>query len=83
MIMERNNDLNQQELDFFLKGNTSLEQQEEKNDFRWLDDSQFKDLIFLTNLSEKWKNLLSSIREDEIKWRLWFNANFPEETKPP
>jgi dynein heavy chain len=44
MIMDGDNVLNRKELDFFLKGNTSLEAVEARKPFKWMLDNAWKDI---------------------------------------
>jgi dynein heavy chain len=44
MIMDGEGELNKIELDFFLKGNTSLEAAAKSNPFVWLSNNGWKDL---------------------------------------
>jgi dynein heavy chain len=44
MIMDGDNSLNKVELDFFLKGNTSLDPVEQKKPATWLSDNGWKDI---------------------------------------
>lgn len=44
MIMDGDNELNKIELDFFLKGNTSLEQITREKPNQWLSHNGWKDL---------------------------------------
>jgi len=44
MIMDGNNDLNKVELEFFLKGNTSLDAVEAKKPYEWLSANGWKDI---------------------------------------
>lgn len=52
MIMEGEGELNKDELDFFLKGNTSLDAVENKP-FKWLSMNGWKDAVSLASLSAK------------------------------
>ena len=52
MIMDANNSLNKTELDFFLKGNTSLNANEEQKPYIWLSDNGWKDIQKLKGLEE-------------------------------
>lgn len=44
MIMDGDNELNKVELDFFLKGNTSLDAVERRKPYPWLSDNGWKDI---------------------------------------
>lgn len=77
MIMEGDKDLDKNELDFFLKGNTSLESVEAKP-FKWMTQTGWKDAKRLTELSGVWKTLLEDIRENEKVWKSWQDEEDPE-----
>jgi dynein heavy chain len=47
MIMDGDDILNKVELDFFLKGNTSLDEIEEKKPQKWISDNGWKDMVKL------------------------------------
>jgi dynein heavy chain len=53
MIMDGEGTLDKKELDFFLKGNTSLEDVE-RNPIKWLDDSGWKNANKLDSLGGVW-----------------------------
>lgn len=48
--MDGNAELNRVELDFFLKGNTSLEEVEAKKPHPWISDNAWKDIQKLDGL---------------------------------
>jgi len=47
MIMDGDGVLNRPELDFFLKGNTSLDAVEDKKPHAWISDNGWKDMVRL------------------------------------
>lgn len=61
MIMDGDNELNKIELDFFLKGNTSLEQVAREKPYTWLSSNGWKDLQRLQTLGDVWKNIIDDI----------------------
>jgi dynein heavy chain len=66
------------ELDFFLKGNTSIEKPKNENRFEWISDAGFKDLNMLISLGDKWRNLITDIEKKENDWRKWYELIQPE-----
>ena len=70
MIMEGDRELNKTELEFFLKGSTSLEKVE-ACPYKWMTESGWKDAKRLNEIGGVWKNLLDDIRENEIAWKTW------------
>ena len=61
MIMDGDNDLNKVELDFFLKGNTSLDPIELKKPYPWLSDNGWKDIQKLNGLEEIWNGFIENL----------------------
>jgi dynein heavy chain len=70
MIMDGDQELNKEELDFFLKGNVSLEAVEAKP-FSWMSQNSWKDAKKLSELGGPWKTLLEDIRDNEKTWKRW------------
>jgi len=70
-------------LDFFLKGNVSLEAVEAKP-FTWMSQNSWKDAKKLSELGGPWKTLLEDIRDNEKTWKRWQDLEAPEqeENKP-
>ena len=61
MIMDGDNSLNKVELDFFLKGNTSLDAIEQKKPAPWLSDNGWKDIQRLETLGEVWTGFIDNL----------------------
>lgn len=83
MILEKENKLNKAELDFFLKGNTSLKEITENPPVSWLSKSAFADLIFLSQQGNKWKGIVEDLTENPQDWFDWFDCETPESTPSP
>ena len=83
MILEGEGKLNKTELDFFLKGNTALDDPDRQNPFEWVSDASWKDIVYLKTLGPDWKALVESFDEDESQWKRWYDIERPEETKMP
>lgn len=82
MIMDGEEELNREEMDFFLKGNTSLDSVEPKP-FKWLSSAGWKDAIKLQEFGGCWANLIEDIRNNERAWKKWYDLETPEETALP
>ena len=80
MIMDGEEELNREEMDFFLKGNTSLEQVEGKP-FKWMSTNGWKDACKLNELGGCWLNICEDIRDNERAWKQWYDLEAPEEAK--
>lgn len=63
MIMAGDDKLNQVELDFFLKGNTSLDAVESKKPYDWISDNSWKDIQKLDGLNETWNGFIENLRK--------------------
>jgi len=61
MIMDGDNSLNKVELDFFLKGNTSLDAIEQKKPAPWLSENGWKDIQRLETLGEVWTGFIDNL----------------------
>jgi len=74
----------QDELEFFIKGNVSLEPAERAKPFAWLPDECWKHMSLLSEqFSEKFGTLLDDFAEHEYKWKRWYDADAPESVKYP
>lgn len=61
MIKEERNLLNHEELNFFLKGNTSLEQVQRPKPYKWVPDSGWKDMQRLVNIDKEYENAINEL----------------------
>lgn len=69
-IMEADNNLNHDELDFFIKGNISLEKGARKKPYRWLTDQGWEDIQKLANVvPDKFATLSDDIERDRHVWK--------------
>jgi len=74
----------QDELEFFIKGNVSLEPAERAKPFAWLPDECWKHMSLLSEqFTEKFGTLLDDFAEHEYKWKRWYDADAPESMKYP
>jgi dynein heavy chain len=64
MIMDGDGNLNKTELDFFLKGNTSLEAAPKEKPFVWMSNNGWKDLIRLSTLGDSFNNILPDVENN-------------------
>lgn len=83
MIMDGDNKLNTVELDFFLKGNTSLDEVSSKNPYDWIGDTSWKDIQKLDGLNESWVGLIDNLRKYPKEWRDWYDQEAPEQSTAP
>ncbi|KAM4707116.1 dynein axonemal heavy chain 10 [Discoglossus pictus] len=70
----------QEELEFFLKGNTSLEKSRRKKPWAWLADQGWEDIM---RLSELFPSLCGTLPDDvekhEAEWKAWYDLDTPEQ----
>jgi len=74
--------LNRPELDFFLKGNTSLDDVEAKP-FKWMSVNGWKDAVKLDSMGGVWDGFLGAIKANESEWKKWFDLEAPEMSPMP
>nr|Q9SMH3.1 RecName: Full=Dynein-1-alpha heavy chain, flagellar inner arm I1 complex; AltName: Full=1-alpha DHC; AltName: Full=Dynein-1, subspecies f [Chlamydomonas reinhardtii]CAB56598.1 1-alpha dynein heavy chain [Chlamydomonas reinhardtii] len=92
-ILEGDTPLDPQLLDFFLKGNLSLEKAARRKPFDWFPDAGWQDLMRLVELGQKkigadgrmhaLGSLANDVESDEAAWRTWYDLEAPEEAELP
>lgn len=83
MIMDGDQELNKIELDFFLKGNTSLDAVEKKKPYPWISDNGWKDIAKLDGLNESWVGFIDKIVGSPKEWKVWYDLDNPEAHELP
>ena len=84
MIMDGDGDLNKVELDFFLKGNTSLDAVSRENPYpAWLSANGWKDLQKLLVLGPDWVKIIDDIESNGKQWKDWYDLEAPEQVPIP
>lgn len=83
MIMKFDNELDPMEMDFFLKGNTSLEQVKRKKTQKWISESGWKDLQKLNDMHPRWNSIINNVIDHEPSWKKWYDNEKPEDEKFP
>jgi len=83
MIMKGDSQLDAQEMDFFLKGNTSLDQVKRKKTQKWISESGWKDMQKLSEMQQRWGNLFNDVIDNERDWKNWSEQIEPEKTPIP
>ena len=83
MIMDGDDKLNNIELDFFLKGNTSLDAVEVKKPYDWITDNSWKDMQRLDGLNESWEGFINNLKTNGKAWRDWYDEEQPEQCPIP
>ena len=82
MIMDGDEVLNRPEMDFFLKGNTSLDEVEAKP-FRWITPNGWKDAVKLDQMGGIWEGFLDNIKRNEKLWKDLYDLEAPEMSPMP
>jgi dynein heavy chain, axonemal len=78
MIMEGENRLNRPELDFFLKGDTSLDAAAKPNPVDWLPAAQWKNLLRLSDFNDQFAALLADFMVNIPVFKAWYDLEMPE-----
>ncbi|EGF80533.1 hypothetical protein BATDEDRAFT_25191 [Batrachochytrium dendrobatidis JAM81] len=82
-LMEADDLLDPVEINFFLKGDISLEQPIIKNPFSWTFDQGWKDLLKLSTLNSNFGMLPEHVRDNELVWKTWAKLDAPESEPLP
>ncbi|TPX63919.1 hypothetical protein SpCBS45565_g06282 [Spizellomyces sp. 'palustris'] len=82
-LMEAEGMIDPVELNYFLKGDISLEQPATAKPFSWITDQGWKDLLRLTTLSANFSMLAEHVRKNEEEWQGWVRLDAPENAPFP
>jgi dynein heavy chain len=88
MIMDGDHKLDKEELDFFLKGNISLEQVETPSPASWIPETAWKDLQRLQALGVRdgrkgvFSDVITDLQENTAAWKAWYDLTQPEGSVP-
>ncbi|XP_006865538.1 PREDICTED: dynein heavy chain 10, axonemal [Chrysochloris asiatica] len=70
----------QEELEFFLKGNISLEKSKRKKPCSWLSDQGWEDIILLSEVfSKEFGNLPNDVEKHQALWQAWYDLDSLEQ----
>ena len=83
MIMDGAEELNRPELDFFLKGNTSLDAVERKKPGPWISENGWKDMQKLDTLGPEWVGFIDNLVKNKDTFKEWYDLESPEQTEIP
>ncbi|XP_055533348.1 dynein axonemal heavy chain 10 [Wyeomyia smithii] len=76
--------LTQAEVDFFIKGNISLEKSERACPARWIGDKGWQDILLLADLfPDKFGALPGHIEQNVAEWTSWYDVDDTEGTDYP
>uniref|UniRef100_A0A3Q2PNV9 Dynein axonemal heavy chain 10 n=1 Tax=Fundulus heteroclitus TaxID=8078 RepID=A0A3Q2PNV9_FUNHE len=74
----------QEELDFLLKGNLSLEKSTKKKPCDWLPDQGWEDVVKLSELfPDQFGSLPDDIERNSTDWTSWYDLDAPEQAPFP
>lgn len=79
------NNVSKSQLDFFIKGNVTLDKTSEYiNPISWLTPQNWKDIVKLTkDFPEIFPNLSKNVINNITEWKTWYNLDMPESSDPP
>ena len=75
--------LERQQLDFFLKGNLSLEKAKEPPPADWFPESGWHDLQRLITMGEQFEAMPADLLRATEEWRAWYDLEAPESHPMP
>ncbi|XP_075256614.1 dynein axonemal heavy chain 10-like [Convolutriloba macropyga] len=76
--------VNQDELNFFIKGNISLEKSKRQKPHKWMPDQGWEDIIRLAEVfSEDFGGLVDDVERNGRKWQEWYELEAPERSEFP
>ncbi|TNN52942.1 Dynein heavy chain 10, axonemal [Liparis tanakae] len=74
----------QEELEFFIKGNLSLEKSRRKKPCDWLADQGWEDIVKLGELfPEHFGSLSDDVEKHSSDWKSWYDLDGPEQAQFP
>uniref|UniRef100_A0A4W6G9Y8 Dynein axonemal heavy chain 10 n=1 Tax=Lates calcarifer TaxID=8187 RepID=A0A4W6G9Y8_LATCA len=74
----------QEELEFFIKGNLSLEKSTRKKPCDWLPDQGWEDIVKLAELfPEQFGSLPDDVEKNSTDWKSWYDLDGPEQASFP
>lgn len=83
-LLESNNALPNVELDFFIKGNVSLEAVTRPRPHTWLGEQGWRDIVRLAQaVPEPFAKLPEEVEKSGAVWREWFDLEAPESVPLP
>ncbi|KAL8455338.1 hypothetical protein Emag_000820 [Eimeria magna] len=84
MIMRHDGRLSDQELEFFLKGSTSISEHPPKPEqLSWLSDSGWNDLCKIGTVNSNFQGLKDSVAENSKAWQRWAQGDSAEKVDMP
>lgn len=82
-LEESEGNVTRKELEFFMKGNVSVDKSDKVNPYPWLSDKSWEDIVKLTeDFRDPFENLLREMRSNTKVWKDWFDSDQPEALFP-
>ncbi|KAL7749213.1 hypothetical protein RI367_005365 [Sorochytrium milnesiophthora] len=82
-LLEGDGLMNAAELDFFLKGNISLENPSKEKPVPWLSAQGWKDLLRLADVVPVFKDIADDLANEAAVWKRWASLEAPESAPMP
>src|SRR3954470_1344762 len=82
-IMAEEGKISRPLLEFFLRGNLSLDNSTEPDPFQWLPDVNWQDLLQLPKFGQPFESLTADMISNEAAWRTWYQLDALEEAPCP
>ncbi|XP_077600352.1 dynein axonemal heavy chain 10-like [Stigmatopora nigra] len=74
----------QEELEFFIKGNLSLEKSSRQKTCNWLPDAGWEDVVKLSELfPSQFESLPDEVNRNSAEWQSWYDLDAPEQAPLP
>lgn len=82
-ILEGDGEMNKKELDFFLKGNVSLDDVDDPCPVEWVTISGWKDIQVLHECNEVFKTFIDDFKSNLDLFKQWYDLEKPENSELP
>ncbi|XP_041455872.1 dynein heavy chain 10, axonemal-like [Lytechinus variegatus] len=82
-LEQSEDNLPQEELDFFIKGNLSLEKNRRSRPHKWIPEQGWEDVMKLTELADVFHTLPDDLEKNEKIWKEWYDQDAPEQVAFP
>lgn len=82
-LEESEGNLTRKELEFFMKGNVSVDKPDKANPYPWLSDKSWEDIVKLAeDFPDPFENLIKEMRNNPQVWKDWYDSDQPEALFP-
>ena len=79
-LLFQDDELSRSEFDFFVKGNTSIDENipQKPESLLWITDNGWKDAQALVGLGQTWTSFVDDLTNDSFVWKDWYDDDKPE-----